>query len=112
MVGALLLRGMLIGVVAGILGFAFFKVVGEPSVDRAIAFEAQMDAAKDKAMKDEPVAKGLPAPAEAHEPELVSRPGQAAARLSPGVLVYAAAVRGLLERALALAHRPLGDFGP
>jgi hypothetical protein len=38
MVGALLLRGMLVGVFAGVLCFAFLKVAGEPSVDRAIAF--------------------------------------------------------------------------
>jgi ABC-type nickel/cobalt efflux system permease component RcnA len=41
MVGHLLLRGMLVGVVAGLLAFGFAKVFGEPQVDRAIAFEAQ-----------------------------------------------------------------------
>ena len=59
MVGTLLVRGMLIGIVAGILSFAFLKVVGEPAVDRAIAFETAMDEAKDKAKADEAAAKGM-----------------------------------------------------
>jgi hypothetical protein len=44
MAGTLLLRGMLIGIVAGLLCFSFLKIVGEPEVDRAIAFETQLDA--------------------------------------------------------------------
>ncbi len=39
MVGKLLLRGMLVGLIAGILAFAFARVYGEPQVDKAIAFE-------------------------------------------------------------------------
>ena len=53
MVGTLLMRGMLVGIVAALLSFGFLKIVGEPAVDRAIAFETQMDEAKDKAKKDE-----------------------------------------------------------
>jgi hypothetical protein len=73
-VGNMLVRGMLIGLLAALLSFCFLKIVGEPAVDRAIAFETQMDEAKAKAKKDEAIAKGLPAPAEEDEPELVSRP--------------------------------------
>lgn len=54
-----LLRGMLVGLLAAILSFAFLETVGEPAVDRAIAFETQLDEAKAK--HDEAVAKGLPA---------------------------------------------------
>ena len=39
MAGTLLLRGMLIGIVAGLLCFSFLKIVGEPQTDQAIAFE-------------------------------------------------------------------------
>jgi putative cobalt transporter subunit CbtA len=46
MSGTLLLRGMLIGILAGLLCFSFLKIVGEPQVDRAIAFETQFDEAK------------------------------------------------------------------
>jgi hypothetical protein len=50
MAGTLLLRGMLVGIVAGILCFGFLKIVGEPQVDRAIAFESQLDEAKARAL--------------------------------------------------------------
>jgi Probable cobalt transporter subunit (CbtA) len=112
MVGSLLLRGMLIGIVAGILSFGFLKLVGEPAVDRAIAFETAMDAAKDKAKKDEAMAKGMPAPVEDYDPELVSRPVQAGIGLFTGVAVYNTAFGGLFALVFALAYRRMGDFGP
>ena len=37
--GSLLWRGMIVGFVAALLSFGLLKVVGEPAVDRAIAFE-------------------------------------------------------------------------
>jgi Probable cobalt transporter subunit (CbtA) len=103
MVGALLLRGMLVGVVAGILCFAFLKVAGEPAVDRAIAFEKQLDEAK---------AIDLTLPREEPNPEPVSRPVQAGIGLFTGVVVYSAAFGGLFALAFALAYRRMGDFGP
>ncbi|WP_158812953.1 CbtA family protein [Methylocapsa sp. S129] len=112
MVGTLLIRGMLIGIVAGILSFAFLKTVGEPAVDRAIAFETQMDEAKDKAKADEAMAKGMSMPKEDPEPELVSRPVQAGIGLFTGVTVYNTAFGGLFALAFALTYRRMGDFGP
>ncbi len=64
MTGRLLVRGMLVGLVAALVSFGFFKLAGEPSVDRAIAFESAMDEAKAKTEADEATAKGLPAPVE------------------------------------------------
>lgn len=105
MVGALLLRGMLVGVTAGILSFGFLKIVGEPPIDRAIAFEAQHDAAN--------------AHAAAHsngaaitEPELVSRTVQSGIGLLTGVIVYSAAFGGLFALAFALVYGRIGDFSP
>jgi predicted cobalt transporter CbtA len=49
MVRTFLVRGMLVGIVAGLFSFAFLKVYGEPQVDRAIAFETQQDEAKEPA---------------------------------------------------------------
>lgn len=112
MVGNLLIRGMLIGVAAGLLSFAFLKVVGEPAVDRAIAFETAMDEAKDKAKADEAAAKGMTMPKEDPEPELVSRPTQAGIGLLTGVTVYNTAFGGLFALVFALAYRRMGDFGP
>jgi len=105
MTGKLLVRGMLLGLVAGLLSFGFLKFAGEPSVDRAIAFESAMEEAK----ADEAKAKGLPAPVE--YPELVSRSVQSGAGLLTAVAVYSTAFGGIFALAFALAYRRMGDFG-
>jgi predicted cobalt transporter CbtA len=105
MTGKLLVCGMLLGLVAGLLSFGFLKFAGEPSVDRAIAFETAMAEAKAAEAK----AKGLPAPAE--YPELVSRPVQAGIGLLTAVAVYSTAFGGIFSLAFALAYRRMGDFG-
>ena len=100
MVGTLLVRGMLVGIVAGLLSFGFLKVYGEPQVDRAIAFEAQLDEAKAAAER----AKGMNMSDE-EKPELVSRQVQAGIGLFTGVMVYCAAFGGLFGLAFAFAYR-------
>jgi hypothetical protein len=104
MAGTILARGMLVGIVAGLLSFGFLKVYGEPQVDRAIAFEAQMDEAKAEAEK----AKGMHMSDE-QEPELVSRPVQAGIGLFIAVLVYSAAFGGLFGLAFAFAQGRVED---
>jgi len=98
MVRTLLVRGMLVGIVAGLLSFGFLKVYGEPQVDRAIAFETEMDEAKAADAK----AHGMAMPEE--QPELVSRPMQAGIGLFTGVIVYCAAFGGLFGLAFAFAY--------
>jgi hypothetical protein len=112
MAGNLLLRGMLCGIVAGLLCFSFLKVVGEPQVDRAIAFETQLDKVKAHAAVQALAAKGLPAPKEEPEPELVSRRVQAGIGLFTGVMVYNIAFGGLFALAFALAYGRMGDLDP
>ena len=112
MVGKLLLRGMLVGLVAGLLTFGFLKVFGEPQVDRAIALEAQLDEAKAKAAADEATAKGLPVPPADAEEELVSRTTQAGIGLFTGVMVYCTAFGGLFALVFALVYGRMGDLGP
>ncbi len=107
MVGVLLLRGMLVGVVAGFLCFAFLKIAGEPAVDQAIIFETQLDDAKAQA-----AAQLSSAPKEEPEPELVSRSVQAGIGLFTGVVVYSAAFGGLFALAFALAYGRIGDLSP
>lgn len=102
MVRDLLVRGMLVGIVAGLISFGFLKLYGEPQVDRAIAFETQVDEAKEKAE----MAKGMQMPAE--EPELVSRPTQASWGLLTGVMVYCTAFGGLFALTFAFSY---GRFG-
>jgi predicted cobalt transporter CbtA len=112
MAGTLLLRGMLFGIIAGLLCFGFLRIVGEPQVDRAIAFETQLDEAKAQANAQALIAKGLPAPKEEPEPELVSRRVQAGIGLFTSVMVYSVAFGGLFALAFALAYGRMGDFGP
>jgi putative cobalt transporter subunit CbtA len=95
MVGKALMRGMLVGVVAGLLAFAFAKVAGEPQVDRAISFEEHMHAAH----------------GDAPEPELVSRATQAGLGLLTGVVVYGAAFGGLFALTFAYAWGRVGKLG-
>jgi predicted cobalt transporter CbtA len=111
MVGVLLLRGMLVGVVAGILCFAFLKIAGEPAVDQAIIFETQLDDAKAHAAAQLMAARGMAAPKEVPEPQLVSRTVQAGIGLFTGVVVYSAAFGGLFALAFALAYGRIGDLG-
>lgn len=112
MTGRLLVRGMLVGLVAALLSFGFLKLAGEPSVDRAIAFESAVDEAKAKAQAEEAMAKGQPAPVEQAEPELVSRPVQAGIGLLTGVAVYSTAFGGFFALVFALAYRRMVDLGP
>jgi predicted cobalt transporter CbtA len=111
LVANLLARGMLVGLVAALLSFAFLKVAGEPALDRAIAFGTQMDDARAKAKREEAVAKGLPAPVEEMEPELVSRNVQSGVGLLVGVTVYSVAFGGLFALVYALAFGRMGAFG-
>ena len=111
MVGKLLLRGMLVGIVAGVLCFCLLKLIGEPQVDRAIAFETQMDEAKAKVAAEEAKAKGMPMP-KADDEELVSRPTQAGIGLFTGVTVYNTAFGGLFALAFAFVYGRLGSLGP
>jgi predicted cobalt transporter CbtA len=104
----LLVRGMLVGLVAGLLSFGFLQVFGEPSVERAIAFESQMEEAKAQAATP----KGQAAPREEPAPELVSRPVQSGIGLFTGVAVYSAAFGGLFALAFAFVYGRMGKYGP
>jgi predicted cobalt transporter CbtA len=107
MVRTFLVRGMLVGIVAGLLSFGFLKVYGEPQVDRAIAFEEQMDEAKAEFAKQQ----GMAAPEE--QPELVGRPVQAGLGLFTAIMVYSAAFGGLFGLAFAFAQgRMPGQLSP
>lgn len=100
--GTLLLRGMLVGLVAGLLCFGFLRVFGEPPVASAIAFESRGEeaAAAAKGAVYEP------------EPELVSRSTQAGIGLLTAVGVYGAAFGGLFALAFGFAYGRVGQAGP
>jgi predicted cobalt transporter CbtA len=84
----LLVRGMLAGVVAGLLVFALARWIGKPQVERAIAFETSMDQAK----------------GEAPEPEIVSRKIQNTLGLLTATVVDGTAVGGLFALVFAFAY--------
>jgi predicted cobalt transporter CbtA len=112
MVGTLLLRGMLVGIVAGLVCFGFLRWAGEPHIDRAIAFEAQMDEQKAQAEAAEAQSKGMSMPAAEAEEELVSRPTQAGFGLLTAVVVYCAAFGGLFALVFAFAYGRASELGP
>jgi hypothetical protein len=92
MVRPLLIRGMLAGLGAGLLAFAFAYVFGEPQVQHAIDFEAHLAA-------------------DAHEPAqaaVVSRGVQRTLGLLTGTVATGAALGGLLGLVFAYAYGRVG----
>jgi hypothetical protein len=85
-----------------LLSFGFLKLYGEPQVDRAIAFETQLDEAKAAAER----AKGLKVE---ETPELVGRRIQAGIGLFTAVVVYCTAFGGLFGLAFAFAYGRVGS---
>ncbi|MFF4288455.1 CbtA family protein [Streptomyces sp. NPDC001739] len=90
-VRALLVRGMLAGLVAGVPALLVSYVLGEPRIDAAIAFEE--------------------AHSHEHEMEVVSRGLQSTAGLATGVLVYGVALGGIAALAFCFALGRIGRFG-
>lgn len=102
MTGRLLVRGMLVGLIAGILAFGFAKVFGEPQVDRAIALEGSMSHSHSHG----------DAAAEPEEEELVSRSVQSTFGLFTGVAVYGVALGGIFALVFAYSLGRIGKVGP
>lgn len=115
MVKDLLVRGMLAGLLAGVLTFGFAEIFGEPMVDRAIAFEEQHSGAEAAGGHDHEMAAAegqTLAPADAPEEELVSRGVQSTIGLATGVLTYGAAMGGLFALVFAYANGRIGQLSP
>ncbi|WP_446743338.1 CbtA family protein [Silvibacterium acidisoli] len=83
----LLVRGMLAGLVAGLFVFALARWIGEPQVERAIAFETVMDHAR----------------GEAPEAEVVSRKVQGTLGLLTATVLDGTAVGGIFALAFTFA---------
>lgn len=90
MMGKLLLRGLLAGLVAGLLGFLAATVLGEPHVERAVAFERFAQDSHDHTDGEA-----------GQDSELVSRPLQRTAGLSTGALIYGVALGGIVALVFA-----------
>jgi hypothetical protein len=92
----LLVRGMLVGLAAGLLAFAFALVFGEPQVQKAIDFESYL-------------ARIHHEPAEA---EVVSRGLQRTLGLLTGTAAMGVALGGLFSLAFAWAYGRIGALSP
>lgn len=90
-----LIRGLLCGLIAGILVFIAAKIYGEPNVDGAIGFEEHL----------------AQLAGEAPEEDIVSRDVQASWGLFVGVMVYATALGGLFSLLYAYAWGRMGRLG-
>lgn len=89
LVRGLLIRGMLAGLVAGVLMWLFGLVFGEPQIRTAIAFEEAMSAPSDEA-------------------PLVSRSMQETLGLLTGTIVYAVAIGGIFALVFAGVYGRVG----
>jgi len=89
----LLVRGMLVGVVAGLLTYGFSSLFGEPQINNAIGYEAAHTAA------------GM------GEPESVSRSVQSTIGLAVALVVYGAALGGIFALAFASVYGRFGRHG-
>jgi Probable cobalt transporter subunit (CbtA) len=96
MVSGLLRRGLLAGILAGLLAAGFSYFAGEPSIERAIAFETAVEQAEAKPSR----------------PEIVSRSVQRGAGLLTAYIVYGAAIGGLFSLVFAAAYGRLNGFDP
>jgi hypothetical protein len=103
MMRSLLVRGMIAGLLGGLVAFGIAKIVGEPEVDTAIAFEEFV------AGRDEAAADAGHSHVEEDE-ELVSRSQQNFAGLGTGALIYGVAMGGLFALVFGLAYGRLGTF--
>lgn len=92
----LLLRGMLVGIVAGLLAFGFAKIYGEPQVDRSIAFESAQAKAK----------------GEAPDPEIWSREVQSTIGLFTGIVVVGTALGGIFSLVFAFCYGRFSEMSP
>jgi len=95
MVRALLVRGMLAGLLGGLLTFAFARIFAEPLINDAITFEVHLHQNA----------------GDAPEPELVSRAVQSTIGLLVGIVVYSCALGGIFALVFAYAQGRLGRIG-
>lgn len=102
MIGKLLFKGMMAGVLAGMVAFAFAHHFGEPQVDRAIGLEKSMSAD----------AHHHGASADGEEEEVFSRQTQSGIGLMTGMALFGAALGGGLALAWAFSYQRFGPSDP
>jgi hypothetical protein len=104
MTRSLLTRGMIVGVLAALLATLFARIVAEPQVDLAIAYEARHAEAA-HAMVGHAGTVGA-------EEGPVSRDTQKGLGLVTALTMYGAAAGGIFALVFAFAYGRIGAFGP
>jgi len=105
LVGGLLIRGLLAGIIAAVLAFGFAKVFAEPQIGVAIEFEQ----AHDEAERQQQIANGITP--EPEEPELFSRTVQSGVGLLTGVVGLGAGIGAIFGVMFAFANGRLTSPG-
>ncbi|HEY4377652.1 MAG TPA: CbtA family protein [Acidimicrobiales bacterium] len=95
MVRTLLIRGLIAGLLAGVVGFGVARVLGEPQVNRAIGFESYVE----YNVRHEPPEKAL-----------VSRATQSSYGLGTGTLLFGTALGGIFALVFAFNYGRLAPF--
>ncbi len=101
-----MLRGFIVGIVAGVLAFGWAKIFAEPAVDAAISFESDQNEAKAAAA----VAAGKHP--EHEDAEIFSRTVQSGIGLLTGLVVVGAGMGCLFAVMFAFANGRMGNLGP
>ena len=104
MIAKLILRGLVCGIIAGLLAFGFARTLGEPAINVAIHLE-ETHAEQDRAAG---VAAGkTPAP---EEPEMFSRAIQSGPGLMTGIVGLGAGIGVIFPILFAFAYGRLGSL--
>jgi hypothetical protein len=106
MVRALVLRGAVVGALAGLLAFAFARIFAEPVIQAAIDYESGRDEAKAAL---EAAAGQVP---ESAGPELFSRAIQANLGIGLGMVLFGLAVGCFFAVAYCMAYGRTGSIRP
>lgn len=106
MVGKLIIRGLIVGIIAGLLAFGFARTFGEGPLSAGIAFEEQTA----KQEEAEAIKAGKPPAPE--EPEIVSRENQSGLGLMTGTVGLGAGLGCLFGILFAFGNGRLGNMGP
>lgn len=104
MMRSLLIRGMIAGLIAGFVAFGVAKIIGEPQVDKAIAFESLV--AERSGDADAHSHHG----AAKEDDELVTRSQQNFAGLGTGSLIYGVALGGIFAIVFAAGYGRIGTY--
>jgi hypothetical protein len=102
MIGKLLFKGMIAGILAGLVAFAFAHHFGEPQVDRAIGIEESLAAHSHQHS----------ASADGGEEEVFSRQTQSGIGLMAGMALFGAALGGGLALSWAFSYQRFGPSNP